>query len=104
MIVVQIRVDLTPFYQIRRSCLEAKSAILIVPTPSWELLSDTYYKAYICEQVPSPFRSKRRDNCDITVKTLDPSDNIMNVTPFAQRCGCCGHNRATFDEEGGYFG
>ena len=37
MAMVQIRVDLCPIDQIRRSSLEAKGAIIIVPAPSREL-------------------------------------------------------------------
>ena len=47
MVMVQIRVDLSPIDQIRRSSLEAKGAIIIVPAPSWELLYKTYYKGHI---------------------------------------------------------
>ena len=102
MAMVQIRVDLYPIDQIRRSSLEAKGAIIIVPAPSRELLCNMYYKGHIREYVPSSFRSKRCNYRDIAVKTLDPRQNIMNIRLLSRRRVCRGHNRAAFDKEKGY--
>ena len=101
---VQIRVDLCPIDQIRRSsCIGGERRDHNCTSTVLGIALQYVLQGPYTRVSPEPFRSKRCNYRDITVKTLDPRQNIMNIRLLSRRRVCRGHNRAVFDKERGYF-